>query len=354
MIDYFDFAAYPLWQNVVVFLITAAIVWVVGSRLSVYADIIADETGLGEVFVGLLLLAVVTSLPEVGRTITAALLGLATLAVDSLLGGIALQTAILAVADLAVARATLTYFAPRPVLLLEGVIVVFLLGIALAGIAAGEIVQWFGVGLWSVLIFGLYAFSLYALKSYENHETWQPVDVPEEIKQKSFARQHGEGTSGKGFLFRVALLFGLASMAIFVSGVVLAEVGEALAVQTGLGMGFVGATLLAFASSLPEVSTTIGAVRIGAYALAISNIFGTNAFLVALLFVADIFYRPGPVLQAVDRSALFLAAVGVVVTSVYIIGMIERRNRLFLGMGLDSFAVLIIYLLSLPILYLIR
>ena len=109
-----------------------------------YADIIADRSGLGEAFVGSVLLTMATSLPEIGRTITASLLGNAPLAVNSLFGGVVLQTAVLAVADLAVAQRVLTYFAPRPVLLLQGASVVLLLGLAIARIAAGKIVQLLG------------------------------------------------------------------------------------------------------------------------------------------------------------------------------------------------------------------
>lgn len=349
-----DFAAYSLWVNIAVFVISAAIVWLVGSRLSVYAVVIADRSGLGEVFVGLLVLAVATSLPEIGRTITASLLGDAALAVDSLLGGIALQTALLAIADFVVARRVLTYFAPDPGLILEGTVVVLLLGLALAGIAAGEVVQFFGIGLWTTTLAVVYFLSLYVLKSYQTQGKWLPVDVPVELKEQTGVHGRGRALGGEQSLSRLALLFGLSCLVLLISGVLLAEVGGALAVQTGLGGGFVGATLLAFASSLPELSTTVAAVRLGAYSMAISNIFGTNAFLVALLFLADLFYRPGPILHAVDRSAVFIASVGIVTTAVYLVGMIERRNRLVLGMGIDSLVVLAVYALSLLILFLIR
>ena len=349
-----DFAQLPLWQNSLVFVVSAAVIWLVGSRLSVHAAIIADKTGLGEVFVGLLLLAVATSLPEIGRTITASAIGNAPLAVDSLFGGVVLQTAVLALADLVVAQRVLTYFAPRPVLLLQGAMVVLLLGLALAGIAAGEVVHFLAIGLWSALLFGLYAFSLYSLRSYESREQWRPVNVPDELKEKELAGVGGQVDRGGHSLTRVAILFAVSSLVIFVAGVLLAQVGDALAVQTGLGASFVGATLLAFASALPEMSTTIAAARMGAYSMAISNIFGTNALLVALVFLADVFYRQGPILEAVDQSSAFVAAVGLVTTAIYLIGMIERRNRTFLGMGLDSLAVLVIYPFTLLMLYLMR
>ncbi|MBI4318166.1 MAG: hypothetical protein HY675_06725 [Chloroflexi bacterium] len=349
-----DLAAYPTWLSAILFIVSAATVWFAGSRLTVQAAVISDRTGLGEVFVGGLLLAVATSLPEIGRTITASVHGDALLAIDSLFGGITLQTAVLAIADLAAARLTLTYFAPRPTLLLGGTLVVLLLGVTLAAIATGEIVHLYSVGLWTAILFGLYLFSLYALKSYEPAEKWRPVDVPEELKQIELVGYGTRLAHHQKSLVTICLLFAASSAVLFVAGAMLAVVGDALARQTGLGAGFVGATLLALASSLPEMTVTVSAVRMGAYPMAISNIFGTNAFLIALLFVADLFYRPGPILHAVDRSTAFLAAVGIIATCVYLVGMIERRNRVVLGMGIDSLVVLIIYPLSLVVLYLIR
>jgi cation:H+ antiporter len=153
---------------------------------------------------------------------------------------------------------------------------------------------------------------------------------------------------------RLLASFAGASAVVLAAGVVLAQAADALAAQSGLGASFVGVTLLATATSLPELSTTIAAVRLGAYSLAVSNIFGSNMLMVALVFLADLVYRPGPVLAAVDRSAVFAVAMGIVVTAVYLIGLIERRDRTILRMGLDSAVVLALYVGSLGVLYLLR
>ena len=349
-----EFGGFSLEQNIAIFLAAAAVVWLAGSRLAIHADIIAERSGLGEAFVGLVLLAVATSLPEIGRTVSASAIGNAPLAVNSLFGGIVLQTAVLATADLAVAQKVLTYFAPRPVLLLQGALVVGLLGLALAGMAGGEFLCLFQVGFWTLLLFGLYLLSLYLLRSYEGRGQWMPVEVPEELKAEELAGEDRSGRHGERSVAEICVRFGINSAAIFFAGMILAQVGDALAVQTGLGASFLGATLLAFASALPEMSSTISAVRLGAYSMAISNIFGTNALLVALLFLSDLFYRQGPVLDAVGPSAIFAAAMGIVATSVYLVGLIERRNRPFLGMGIDSAVVLVLYAGTLAMLYALR
>src|SRR5690606_10938507 len=114
---------------------------------------------------------------------------------------------------------------------------------------------------------------------------------------------------------------------ILAGGWALASVGDVLAEQTGLGASFVGVALVASSTSLPEVSTTLAAVRRGNHQMAVANILGTNCLEVGLFFVADVFYREGPILAQVDRSALFAAALGMIVTAIFLAGLLERRNR---------------------------
>ena len=157
-----------------------------------------------------------------------------------------------------------------------------------------------------------------------------------------------------GSLRRLYLALGVISAVILVAGTLLVATGEALALQTGLGSSFVGATLLASTTSLPELSTTLGAVRLRAYSMAFANIFGSNAIMLALLFLTDLVHRDAPILESVDRSAMFAAAMGIVVTTVYLVGLIMRRHRAIFRMGVDSFIVLIAYALTIVGLYVLR
>ena len=129
---------------------------------------------------------------------------------------------------------------------------------------------------------------------------------------------------------------------------------EGLAKQTGLGNSFIGATLLAGSTSLPELSTTIMAVRLHSYTMAISNIFGSNLIMVVLILPADIVYSKGPLLQHADASAAFALICGIVVTAIYVVGLTVRYSGRFFGMGYDSAAVLAIYIASLFGLYALR
>lgn len=348
-----NYQSYSLWVNVLIFAGAAGVVWFAGSRISVYADGISERTGLGKAFVGLLFLALATEMPEIGTTMTAAASGNAQLAVGNLFGGIIMQTAILAAVDLVIGRGALTYFTPRPVLLLQGTMLALLLGLTLAATTAGELFSLFGVGLWSVLLFGAYIGSLFLSHRYEGQQRWQPgVPVKEMLDDNDLGKRdapHEKYTDWS--LARLALFFAGGSLLILFAGVTLARVGETLAEQIGLSQTFVGATLLATSTSLPELSTSISAARLGNYSMAISNIFGSNGIMVALIFLTDLFYREGPILQAVDPAAMFTVAMGIVVTCAYVAGMVERRNQVVLRMGLDSVAVLVLYVGSLAVLY---
>jgi cation:H+ antiporter len=147
------------------------------------------------------------------------------------------------------------------------------------------------------------------------------------------------------------MLFSAGALIILIGGYLLVRTGDAIAMQTGIGSTLIGAVLVAIGTSLPEISTTAMAIRLGAHGMAISNIFGSNAFCLALLFVGDLAYREGPVLAATARSDLFLTGLGMLVTCAYLWGMLERRERTFLGMGIASFAVLLLYFGGLVVLY---
>lgn len=353
----FEFASLSIWINALLFAVAAAVIWFAGTRISVYADNISEQTGLGSAVMGLLFLALATETPEIGTTVSAGLSGNAELATNNIFGGITLQTAVLAIVDLWVVRGALTFFTPKPVLLLEGSFLILLISLALAAAVAGEFLTVFGFGMWSVILLVIYLVSLIVIHRYEGQERWSVTDE-EELnaveEAAAAAREEQEPDEKDRPLSRLILLFAGGTALIFVAGFVLARVGEALAEQTGLGSSFVGVTLLAASTSLPELSTTISAARLGNYSMAVSNIFGSNALMIMLIFIADIAYRQGPILETVGASSLFAAATGIVVTAIYLLGMIEWKDRTIWRMGIDSAAVLVCYLGSLGVLYTLR
>ncbi len=353
-----DFLVLSPWLNGGIFLIAAAFVWYAGSRLSHYADTLSERLNLGKAFVGLLFLALATETPEIATTITATVRNNPSLALNNIFGGVVMQTAILALVDVTMIKGALTFFTPCPVLMLQGILLILLLSLTAAALVIGEQFTLGRIGLWTVLLFAGYLASLYLSQQYEGHERWEPNDGAEDVQREAKAKepereklakeQQGRSTRQLGLLFLAA------TGVILMAGIILARVAEALAEQTGLGSSFIGGTLLAASTSLPELSTTITSVRIGNYQMAVSNIFGSNSIMVALLLLSDIFYREGPIMDAAGTPALFMIAMGMAVTAVYLVGLVERRNRTVWRMGLDSGLVFVLYLVSIILLYTIR
>ena len=335
-----DFKSLSIWANLAIFGVAAVLVWIAGTRLAYYADAIGARKQLSRALLGVILLGVATSLPEIATTITGSLLGNAGLVAGNLFGGVALQIAVLAVVDLVAVRGALTYFTPQPVLLFQGVMLVLLLALALAGATAGEPIAFLGLGLTPILLVIGYLMTVRLSGSSEYFPRWRATNAP----QPDGEAKTDEGGFRQSYSDMRLYLSCLAGAAvIFVCGWALAQTGDALAEQTNLGSTFVGVALVAFSTSLPELSTSLAAVRQGNHQMAVSNILGTNCLEVALFFLADAVYRGGPILGATDKQAIFAGALGIVVTCIYLLGLLERRDRTVLGLGLDSLAVAIVY-----------
>lgn len=357
-----SFDSYSLGFNTVIFGFSAVLIWIAGTFLERYADAISDRTGLGQAFTGVLLLSTATSLPEVATTITAVvLLNNPTLAVYNLLGSVALQTAILAIADRVKPRSgAMTYFRPRFVLLIQGVGLLMLLQLTVAGITAHGLPTVFSISAWTIVLFLVYLGTLYLTYRYRGQPRWTPTkrdDMPKERPSEAKSNKESrtaykERTAGRSML-SLWLRFCGASLAVLVAGWSTAQSADVLAQQTGLGNEFLGATLLALATGLPEVSTTVAASRNGHYSMAISNIFGSNAFCIGLLFLAELLYRGGTILEQVQGSLVFICAIAAVMTSIYLFGMLERQDRTVLGIGWDSAAVILVYTGGMTVLYFI-
>ncbi|MBA3596348.1 MAG: sodium:calcium antiporter [Methylibium sp.] len=343
------FEQLPLWINAAVFAGAAVVVWIAGTRIAGYADAIARKTGIGHATVGLLLLAGITSLPEVAVTVTASATGNAQLAVNNLLGSVAMQVAILAVADAVIGRDALTSVIPDPVVLLQIALNTLVLAVVAAAVISGDHGV-FGVGVWSIVLFAVYVASIWLItksSKLQGRHSWvaEPEIAP--VRQgKDAARE-----DGKRSLRALALRTAAGAAVILVAGFLLSKTGEAIAAQTGLGQNLGGFLLLAISTSLPEVSTVIASVRRGRYVMAVSDIFGTNLFNGGLVLVVDAFYRGGPVLNEVGNFAALAALLGIVVSVLFLVGLIERRDRTFLRMGYDSVAVLVAYVGGVALLF---
>jgi cation:H+ antiporter len=340
------FPPVPIYANICIFVVLAGGIWIAGNQLSRLADAIGERTRIGGALMGLLFLAGITSLPELVTTVTASLKGDAALALNN---GIVMQTAILAVADAVVRHASLTSLPPTRTPVIEGVLLIFLLTTLLGIISVGEVALFDGIGVGVVVLAGLYAVLIFALRRYEKKTVGiAPGPRGDEMRRRQ------SGTLG-GLPLRVLLLRSAASgVGILVCGILVVDCVAAIADQSGLGSSFIGVTLLATSTSLPELSTTIAAVRLGAHTMAISNIFGSNLIMVVFILPADIFYREGEILLEADGIAQLALVAGIFVTVVYVAGLLAKRKPQFLGMGVDSMVVLGTYLISVYGFYVLR
>lgn len=340
------FSQLSLSLNILAFAVLATAIWNAGARLSHLAGAIGDHMGVGQVIMGLVFLGGITELPELVTTGTAAWKGNAALALNNMLGGIPMQTAILVVADMVALRVVLTSTPRKSTPIIEAALLSFLLVAMFAIVSVGEVPLVKGLGLGVTVLAGLYVLFIYGLNRFERQSAGQPVDN---------ASATISGQPGPHDSLRILILQSCAAAAIIlVCGVLLVEVCETIAAKSGLGNSFIGVTLLATTTSLPELSTTIAAVRMGAYTMAISNIFGSNLLMVFILLPADLLYRQGELLSQADETSRMALLSGIVVTFIYMAGLMVRRKPRVFGIGVDSAAVLCVYLFSLYVFYTIR
>lgn len=302
------------------FLISAGIIIVAGSFLSRFADEIAERTGFGRLLIGSILLAGATSLPELSVDVSAVRKGMADLAFGDLMGSSLFNLLILAILDLSVHSRgrMLSREAARHALsgnvgaALTGVVAVCLLTPHVLG--SGEVLG-ISYGLWLVVAGYLMGVRL--------------VFVDQVASKAEAAAAASEPHASTGSWRTSAAGFALAAAVIVVTGPFLAEAAGAIADASGLGKTFVGTTLVAFSTSLPELVASFAALRMGALDLAIGNVFGSNVFNMLLLIPLDVIHR-GPILGAVSKSHAITCLAAIVATLVVVLGQLyhaERRRK---------------------------
>ena len=344
------FESLSIWLNVVIFGASAVIVWMAGSRLAGYVDGIAGQTGIGQAFTGMLLLGGITSLPEIATVATSAWTGNAPLAVNNLLGSASINILLLAIADAVLGRDALTSVIGKPATLLQGTLGMMLLAVVAAVVTGGELPV-LGVGLGSSTLLLLCVAALWLSSGYERRHVWKATEDEPDAGTLSHAEDEGEGGFEKQRLRTLVIKTAIAGAAILVAGFFLSQTGDAIAKQTGLGASLVGLVLVGFGTSLPELSSIIAAVRIRRYEMAVGDIFGTNLFNVALIFLADLAYPGGPVLAQTGPFEAVAALLGVLLTGVFVLGLLERKDRTVARMGYDSLSAIALYVFGLAILY---
>jgi cation:H+ antiporter len=337
-----------MWLLVVVFLGAGAAIWVAGIVLSDHTDVLTMRLGLGSALGGLILLAVATNLPEIAIVASASLSGNIGVAVGNILGGIAIQTVVLVFLDAFGIRGDrpLTYRAASLVLVLEAALVVVILAIVIGGTQLPASLITARLTPAPVLIFVVWVLGLLLLRRAEQslpwHESGQPPDGQEEPRGHRTDMTERQATSNGTSTARSVVAFAVAAAVTLIAGVLLERSGDAIADHVGLSGVLFGATVLAAATSLPELSTGLRSVRHGDYQLAVSDIFGGNAFL-PVLFLPATLLSGHAVLPAAQRTDIYLTALGIVLTMIYAVGLLFRPRRRIAHLGVDSLAVLAVY-----------
>jgi len=335
-----------------VFAAAATAVWVAGIHLSNTTDVLSARFGLGQALGGLILLALVTNLPELAITVSAALGGHLEVAVGNILGGIAIQTVVLVVLDVfgLGKKSSLTYRAASLVLVLEGVLVVAVLTVAVIGSQLPATLIFAHVTPASLLIFLLWVVGLWLIGKASKTLPWQahgttPPGGQAAKRGHAVDKKNDQAKQQQHSTARTMLVFLGCAAVTLVAGVVLERSGDAIAGHIGMSGVLFGSTVLAAATSLPEVSTGLTSVKLGDYQLAVSDIFGGNAFLPVLFLVASLISGQA-VLPRAGKTDIYLTGLGILLTSVYLYGLIFRPQRQIARMGIDSFLVLVLYALG--------
>lgn len=326
------------------FALAAAAIVIAGSFLTRAADRIAELTGFGRLLIGAVLLAGATSLPELSVDVSAALKGLDDIAVGDLMGSSLFNLLILAVADLVHKQRGWMLSRPAAAHAISAA-----MSMLLTAIVGVMILSRFGVSLWGVGLGSLIVFAAYAM------------GVRIVFYDQRFARQKAEAEGAveplppwsqrRAAMRRAGVQFVIAAAGIVVAAPFLAGAAGRIAELSGLGGTFIGTTLVAFSTSLPELVATIAAVRLGAFDLALGNIFGSNAFNMAMLLPVDMASK-GPLLSNVSQTHAVTAFWVVIITAVAVIGElyhVEKRRRL-----LEPDAVMVIVLVLLAVLTVYR
>jgi cation:H+ antiporter len=330
------------------FAVCVAATWLAGNLLSSTTDVLDTRLGFGEDIGGIVLLAVAGSLPELAITISAAAAGNLPLAAGNLIGGIAVQTMVLVLCDVVAGERPLSFLVGRLTPVLEGLLVVLCVsGVLLGSLLNPSTTLFHGLSPASLAIVVVWAIGIYVINRTRKNTPWH-VDMPGSQPGRHHRREH-HPLHVRPFAERTTLavggMFGLACAVTLAAGVGLEEAGNELANRAGINGVIFGATVLATATALPEISSGIQAVRLGDNALAIGDIFGGNAFQVCLFVVADLVAGQA-VLPTAGRLNSWLASIGVALTAVYAIGIIGRPFRCFARLGPDSLLAIVVFALG--------
>lgn len=342
-----------LLYHVAVFILMSAVIIGAGVMLAKSGDRIADVTGLGGLLIGMVLVAAATSLPEIAVAVSAVVVeNSPDLAIGNLLGSNMANMALLAIVDI-VYRGRVWHRVG------SGHARTAAVGIALTAVATLAILRPFEIAIGWVGIESIIIFVGFVSLIAWTHRSSTPAVPAGELAQVEAATGVPSGgapvarASRRSMLQTIRrdlLIFGLAALIILIAAPVLVSAANGIAIEAELGQSFVGASFLAFSTSLPELATAFAAVRIGAMDLAVGSLLGSNAFNMAIIFFVDLVYTEGPILADVAPIEAFVGVSAILLMSIVLAGIIHgaktRSSRLEPGSGMTIITyVLLMYMI---------
>jgi cation:H+ antiporter len=317
------------------FAASAAVMVVAAIRMVQSADVISVRTGLGGFFIGTILVAMATSLPEIITSVSAVFQDLPNLAAGDPFGSSMFNMFLLAIAD---------FLVPHQRILrrvgtthaLTAALATYLTALAVLFVLVQSPLGIGWVGLDSLFLIGFYVGGVWLIQQRSGHVT-PPVEVPEEIPIPSMRRASVE--------------FLLGAVVMMVASRYLVSSAAEIAAVTGLGTGFVGTTLFAFVTSLPELVSMYAAIQLNAFDMAVGNLFGSNAFNMVALGITDLFYVDGHLFSAIDTNFAIAGLIALILINMALLGNLARVERRLLFIEIDAALIVAIFLAGLAILY---
>jgi cation:H+ antiporter len=302
------------------FIVCVLIIFFMGRRVARYGDIIAYKTGLGGVWIGLVLIALVTSLPELFNGVSAVVIvGVPDLTIGNVFGANSYNLLNLALLDLAYRKGFILRYASINHRLTAwfsiGMMAVAALAIFISLKFSIPGLGW--VGWYTPVLLILYLLSVRFIFLAEQR---QARKLEKQVEKLEYAEMRNRN---------IYLHFTISAVCIVGAGIWLAMLGDELSVATGLGASFIGSLLIGFSTTLPEITVSFSALRIGAIDLAVSNMIGSNLFNITIIVIDDLLYLKGPILSNIAPGNLYAAVMVVIMTFVFIAGFYFKPRSLF-------------------------
>lgn len=322
------------------FITCAAIIFFAGKRLSRYGDLLAELTGLGKAWIGLILMAAITSLPELMVGISSTVfVQSADLAVGDILGSCAFNLGILSIMDIFTPkdRPLFRHVSRSHILAAAfGIILIALVGLSLFLDKDIVIIQF--IGLTSISFLIVYLIAVRSIFSYQKNKGTETEP----------AHNH---TNTSLTLRHVVNRYIFFAFIIIITALALPYFAEHISEATGLGKSFVGTLFLAASTSLPEIAVSLAAIRMGSTDMAVGNLLGSNLFNVLILFLGDVFYTQGHLLKDASDVNLLSAFFVIMMTGVAIIGFIFPSKEKKFIMAWDTLTIFSLYVANMILMY---